>query len=210
MAIVLKKYADPVTKEKQIKDWLERPYSWSQHCAFTQYSKEGWYKKYIEGTPTPTNKYMIFGSMIGKKIETDPTFLPDVPRQSRMEFAVETEYKGIRMVGYFDSYCPDTFIIEEYKTSRKCGWSQGKVDNHGQITFYYLLLNLAHGVKPKNVTSRLHHLETELDENEEVKLVEPFTLRQFKTKRTVKDINMLKKEIVATRKEMLDYAQNHA
>lgn len=209
MAIVFEVYKEPIDKEKAIKKWLARKYSWSQHCAFTQYGKEGWYKKYIEEGETPTNKYMMFGSMIGKKLETDPTFLRSVPRQSVMEYGVEAEYKGIKMVGYFDSFCPDTLIIEEYKTSRKYGWSQGKVDKHGQLKFYVLLLNLAHKIKPKDVTVNLHHLETELDENEDVQLVDPFTLRSFSTKITVKDINNLKKEILLVRAEMLQYANNH-
>lgn len=209
MAIVLEKYTEPIDKAKAIDEWLARPYSWSQHCAFTQYGKEGWYKKYILNEPTPTNKYMMFGSMIGKKLETDPTFLPSVPRQSVMEFGVEAEYKGIKMVGYFDSFCPDTLILQEYKTSRKYGWSQGKVDKHGQLTFYYMLLNLAHKIKPKDVTCNLHHLETETDDNEDVQLVDPFTLRSFSTTRTLKDIANLKKEILLTRQEMMSYAQQH-
>lgn len=209
MAIVYEVYKEPIDKEKAIADWLSRPYSWSQHCAFTQYGKEGWYKKYIEGTPTPTNKYMMFGSMIGKKLETDPTFLPSVPRQSVMEYAVEGEYKGIKMVGYFDSFCPDVLIIEEFKCSRKYGWSQGKVDKHNQLTFYVMLLGLKYKTKPKDISINLHHLETMLDENEEVILSDPFTLKSYSTKRTNKQIQEFKKEIIQVRKEMLEYAIAH-
>ena len=143
-------------KKELIEKWKSRPYSWSQHSLFREYSKEGWYNKYILGIQPPENKRMIFGKLVGQRIETDPTYIPQLPR-GIMEYGIEVMMDDIALVGYMDACDPETKTINEYKTSSPTGWDQDKVDNHGQLTLYCLLLLLKENISPEDVTIRLHH-----------------------------------------------------
>ena len=195
-------------KEEQIKKFLARPYSWSNHSAFRDYDKELWYAKYILGEKTPENKRMTFGKLVGTRIETDPTYIPQLPR-GIMEYGVEVMMDDIALVGYMDAYDPETKTINEYKTSSPAGWSQEKVDEHGQLTLYCLLLLLKEDIKPEDVTIQLHHLHTEESGDFSIKFATPFTIDTYTTKRTTKQCLMFGAEIIKLRKEMEEYIKNH-
>lgn len=208
MVLIRKLPTDPLIREAQIAAWLDRYYSWSQHSQWKSYGKEGWYSKYILGQITPPNKEMIFGSMIGKKLETDPTFLPQIPRQKKMEYEFKATLSGINFTGYADAYDEDIFHLEEYKTG-KTPWTQKRVDDHGQITLYLLMRYLSENVKPEDHQCRLHWLPTCDTEDGEITLVEPFAHQTFHTTRTLKELLLLAAEITKTRKEMEIYARKH-
>jgi len=197
-----------MTIDECIEQWRRRPYSWSQHQSFRDYDKEEWYSKYILGNPTPTNKRMAFGSAVGRRIETDPTYIPQLPR-GVMEYGVEVMMDDIALIGYMDAYDPETKTINEYKTSSPAGWSQEKVDDHGQLTLYCLLLLLKEDIKPEDVTIQLHHMHTIEDGAFNISFKSPFTIDTYTTKRTTKQCLMFGAEIIKLRKEMEKYIKNH-
>jgi hypothetical protein len=63
-------------KQKQLEKFFARPFSWSNFSSFRDYDKEEWYNNYILGKKAPPNARMTFGSLVGKRIETDPTYIP--------------------------------------------------------------------------------------------------------------------------------------
>lgn len=194
--------------EDRINNWKKRPYSWSQHQSFRDYNKEEWYSKYILGNPTPTNKRMIFGSAVGKRIETDPAYIPQLPR-GVMEYGIDVMMDDIALVGYMDAYDPETKTINEFKTSGKDGWSQDKVDKHNQLDFYCLLLMLKENIKPEEVSINLHHLVTEESGDFSIRFAIPFTINTYSTKRTTRDILLFGAEIIKVRNEMERYILDH-
>lgn len=195
-------------KEQQIARWKARSYSWSQHQSFRDYDKEEWYSKYILGNPVPTNKRMLFGSQVGKRIETDPTYIPQLPR-GIMEYGIEVMMDDIALVGYMDSYIQEEKHIHEFKTSSKDGWSQDKVDKHNQLDFYCLLLMLKENIKPENVKITLHHLVTEESGDFSIKFASPFTINSYETRRSTRDCLLFGAEIIKIRQEMEKYIIDH-
>lgn len=197
-----------LNKKDLIKKWKARPYSWSQHSQFRDYSHEEWYQSYVLGIKKPSNKRMDFGSAVGKRIESDPNYIPQLPR-GVMEYGVEVKMGKIDLVGFFDSYNEGEIIIDEFKTSSPTGWSQDKVDEHDQLTMYCLLLMLKQNIKPEQVRIRLHHLHTEEGGDFTIKFASPFTIDTYETKRDTKRTLMFGAEIIKQRKEMEQYIKNH-
>lgn len=197
-----------LNKKDLIKKWKARPYSWSQHSQFRDYSHEEWYQSYVLGIREPSNKRMDFGSAVGKRIESDPNYIPQLPR-GVMEYGVEVKMGKIDLVGFFDSYNEGEIIIDEFKTSSPTGWSQDKVDEHDQLTMYCLLLMLKQNIKPEQVRIRLHHLHTEEGGDFTIKFASPFTIDTYETKRDTKRTLMFGAEIIKQRKEMEQYIKNH-
>lgn len=195
-------------RQKQIEGWKKRSYSWSQHSMFRDFSKEDWFDKYILGNPTPTNKRMMFGKAVGERIEKDPTYIPQLPR-GMMEYGIEVDMGNIRLVGYMDAYEPVSKTVHEYKTSSPDGWAQKKVDDHGQLTIYALLLMLKENIKPEELSMNLHHMHTEESGDFSIKFASPFTLVSYPTQRATKDVLLMGAEIIKLRKEMEEFAINH-
>lgn len=197
-----------LNKKELIKKWKARAYSWSQHSSFRDYSPEDWYQSYVLGIKKPNNRRMDFGSAVGKRIESDPTYIPQLPR-GIMEYGVEVKMGKIDLVGYFDSYNEGELIIDEFKTSSPTGWPQDKVDKHDQLTMYCLLLMLKHNIKPEQVRIRLHHMHTIESGDFSIKFASPFTIDTYETKRDTKRTLMFGAEIIKQRKEMEQYIKNH-
>jgi len=118
----------------------DRPLSWSQLQAFA-YSPADWYANYVLDIKEPPNSLMLAGSRIGEAIGTDDSPIDNTLVPGVKEYTVRAEIDGIHLVGHLDHYCPDTLVLNENKCSDKKGrWTQGKVDQHGQITMYLMLL----------------------------------------------------------------------
>lgn len=218
------------TRKEQIKKWKERAYSWSQHSSFN-YDPEQWYDKYItHGSCTrelcalglaicPANAKspeMEFGSMVGKKLETDPTFLPQIKRQNIMEHEFKCKYGKIDLIGFADSFCTMTDKkLEEYKTGVK-KWDQKRVDEHGQLTMYSLMHYLITKTRPEEVEISLWWMPTKRTESGDfsvkIEFIEPIeeNIKSFKTKRTMRDILAFGSEINKTYRKMELYALSHS
>ena len=202
--------------EEKILKWKERKFSWSQMSSF-EFDKEQWYRKYYLGEPQKVSEEMGFGKDVGEKLATDPSFMPHIPRQKHMEYGVQVALGSVELIGYFDSFddIPEggVYPLQEYKTGRK-PWDQKRADNHGQITFYCLLLWLAKKIKPHDVQPYIHWMPTEEVEQsfsdflggkrkiEFTKNVKPLT---FVTKRTMADVLVFAARINKTVKDMEDY-----
>ena len=191
-------------------DFNQRPLSWSSISSF-EYNPESWYRKYILGEKDPDSKEMIFGKEIGKRLETDPTFLPQIERHSKMEHPFSVMFNGIKLVGYADSFCDKTFKkLSEFKTGKKA-WNKNRVDEHGQLDMYLLMNYITNKVKPEDVEVTLVWMPTKEDGDFSIKFVEPIeeNIKMFKTKRTMLDILKFGQRINDTVKSMQEYVDNH-
>jgi hypothetical protein len=79
--------------------------------------------------------------------------------------------------------------IGEFKSGRS--WTQGMVDQHGQLTFYALLVWLKYGTLPKNIY--LHWAKTDEDMQGNLKLTGD--IKTFATQRSLKDLILFSKRI---------------
>lgn len=135
-----------------------RPLSWSAMAAFA-YDKEKWYQKYILGEREPSSPAMDFGNEIGRCLAYTPEFMPEVPRLPLFEKKLTAKIGDIYLVGYLDSFDPDTKAMLEYKTSsNKKKWTQKSAQDHGQILFYMFLIWKNYGVPPEMVKCSLIYI----------------------------------------------------
>lgn len=187
-------------------NFKDKPFSWSQMSSF-KWDKEQWYSRYVMGEVLPSTPELDFGSMIGKKIETDPTYLPQVPRHNVMEHPFSVVFSDIKMVGYCDSFCTKTNKkLLEYKTGVK-EWDQKRCDEHGQLTAYALFNYITNKVKPEDMDIQLIWLPTKRVDDVEnftkiIEFVDEQNIKIFKTKRTMKDILKFGAEIKKIYREM--------
>ncbi len=199
-------------QKKLLKDIIneKRPMSWSCISAW-RYSKEDWYEKYIENKQQKTSAEMLWGSKIGKKLETDPTYLPQIPRHNKMEHPFSVVFGGIPLCGYADSFCTITKKkLLEFKTGVKA-WDQKRADEHQQIDMYLLMNYITNKIKPEEVEVQLVWLPTKKESTgdfvDTISFVEPIedNIKIFNTKRTMADILKFGNEIKKTYKEMEKY-----
>lgn len=183
-----------------------RPLSWSAISSF-RYNPDEWYEKYILGKPTETSKEMEFGKAVGKKLETDPTYLPHIPRLNKMEHGWTVCFSGIHLTGFADSFCTITNkSLKEYKTGKKV-WDQKRVDEHGQITLYCLMNYITNKIRPEDTEIELIWMPTKENGDFSISFIEPIekNTKFFKTKRTILDIMIFGKYIVDTVEDMKEY-----
>ena len=180
----------------------QRPISWSQIAQFT-FDKDAWYKRYVLGIKEPMSKQVEFGSEIGKRIETDITFLPEIPRQENMEYKLHVNFGDVELIGYADSYANKH--LEEYKTSSsETKWTQKSVDETGQITMYALMLYIQHGILPEDLNIRLHYIPVR--ENGAFAMEMYGEVKHFTTKRTTNDILKFGAYLKTIIKEMEEFS----
>ena len=202
--------------EEKIITWKKRPFSWSQMSSF-EYSPDQWYRKYYLGEKQKTSAEMEFGKDVGERLASDPSFMPEVPRQKHMEYGVQVKLGDVELVGYFDSFndLPEDVVypLHEYKTGKK-PWDQKRADEHGQITFYCLLLWLAKKIRPEQVLATIHWMPTEevdqsfkdfMNGKRNIEFKKGGQVASFVTKRTMRDVLMFGARINQTIKEMEDY-----
>lgn len=186
----------------------QRPLSWSAISSF-EYDPEQWYKKYVLGEEQKLSAEMIFGKKIGKRLETDPTFLPQIPRHSKMEHAFNVMFGEIPLVGYADSFCDVTNKrLLEFKTGKK-EWDQKRVDEHGQLTMYCLMNYITNKINPEDMDIQLIWMPTRETGSFDIEFIEPIekNIKVFNTKRSMVQMLSFAAKIKRIYKEMEDYAQ---
>lgn len=155
-------------------------------------------KKYFEGQDIDRpNDYMTFGKRLAQHLETgefadDPmvafakNFLPSFGNNEHEQTTVlKTPYGDIKLLGKFDDFNPSELKILEHKTG-KTKWTQARVQSHGQLKFYAVIIHNEFGkipvqelnwietvkvgdtVRPTGVTERFEYIAT-LEEIEEKK-----------------------------------------
>jgi len=183
--------------------FLERPLSHSQLGSF-EWNKEEWYQTYILGNKKPPSKEMLFGSMIDKKIQHDPTFLPELIRFPLQQHELRTTYNGIAMIGFPDQLDLDIPQLADDKTGKK-PWDQKRADETKQLTMYLFMIFMMYKIPPEVFDCSIRWLPTREDGDFTIQLVEPCVPQIFTTKRTMTDILNFGAYINKTVKEMEDY-----
>lgn len=196
-----------------------RPLSWSAISSF-EWNPQQWYEKYVlKQYPEPTAE-LLFGGMVDKKIQSDPTFLPLLTRYPVEQFEMRATFNGIPLIGFSDAYQPRVrpakgrdsvcAAIRDYKTGRKA-WDKKRADETGQLTLYAFFLYLMEKIKPEDVELYIDWLPTHIKdgkicfiEDDHTKLV-PQT---FKTKRTMSQVLKFGQRINDTWIKMEEYCQH--
>lgn len=192
----------------------KRPLSWSAISSF-EWDPEQWYDKYVLNKQPPATQEMLFGSEIGRKIATDPKFLPQIPRYPIFEHEMRATLGGIPLLGYADGWDPSKsnltlkYDLGEYKTGKKV-WDQARADAHGQIDMYLLLLYLTEKINPAEVLCKIHWLPTRDTGDFRIEFASPFRIHTFPTKRSMVQVLNFGTRIKATHKAMLKYCKQHA
>lgn len=180
-----------------------RPLSWSAVSSF-EYSPEQWYETYILGK-RQESKEMTFGSLIDKRIQDDPNFLPHLPRYEHMQYKMKVMFDGIPLVGVPDGLnLTGKKELADYKTGKK-KWDKKRADETGQLTFYLFLLYITHKIKPEEFILMIHWLPTEETGSFEIRMINE-QVKTFYTKRTMSDLLAFGARIKKVVKEMEIYA----
>jgi hypothetical protein len=188
-----------LTLEEKIDKFKKRPLSWSSISSFTfnkSNAKDEWYNNYILDHKEPPSEEMKYGSKIGKMMELDSNFLPEIPRYGKDEYKFSVKYNGIKLVGYADSFNHITCKqLGERKTGKHGAyeWSQKKCNDiflGGQLTMYCFMNYIQNKVKPEDVEIVLSWIPTDKheDENFKVSIDRVGDIQHFKTKRKMQDI----------------------
>lgn len=186
----------------------ERPLSWSAISSF-EYNPDQWFKRYILGKQDPPSKEMLFGSMIGKKLEKDPTFLPEIVRYSKMEYPFKGIFSGYPMVGYADTFDEITKKkLGEFKTGKRA-WDQKRADEHGQIDMYLLMNYMMTGVRPEEVEVIIWWMPTVENADLSINFVKDMKPVALRTKRTMVEVLQFGVRIEKVVAAMQKHCDNH-
>jgi hypothetical protein len=185
---------------------LDRPLSWSAIYSF-RYNEEQWYRKYVLHQEELPSRAMLYGNVVGERLASDPTYLPEVPRAQIFEYELRSRLEHIPLIGFIDSYTPHT-TLHEYKTGAP-PWTQARADQHQQLDGYLLMLYLNEKVHPKDVDTNLHWLPTQENGDFSVSLKTPVTVHSFYSPRTLTQILYFAKEIKDIYAQMQEYAKHN-
>lgn len=179
----------------------DRALSWSQISSF-KYRPSAWYNSYVLNIKT-TSSEMIFGSMVDKKIQEDPSYIPAIKREKHLQYKLEVEFNGIKLVGLPDALDLDNPIIRDFKTGRN-KWDKKRADETGQLTMYLLMIYLTFGITPEKFKCYIDWMPTCIKDGE-VAFIKEGEVKTFETKRTLRQILKFGQYILETRQQMLDY-----
>lgn len=197
--------------------WPKSHFSYSQWRVWKCEGPKSYAMKYIYFLTDETNPRMTLGKQVHEMIESDTphedpvmehlrVFLPQYPLK---EFNLEAQFNGIKLVGKPDGLDLDNKIVGEYKTASG-GWNKAMADcvapmsqyykNGAQLTWYALLLHLNYGWKPEDIRFELTSIPTVWEEGEMPKPTGH--IETFETRRTMRDMLNMGKDIVETWKEV--------
>jgi len=115
-------------------------------------------RSYILGEPRFESEAMLFGKQFAEEMAAGAAgpdsderrrFLISIgmPRLELPEHRIEATHNGLKLVGILDTCASDHRTFREYKSGR-APWTQGRVDSHGQLSFYAALIWLTKGFLP--------------------------------------------------------------
>jgi len=178
-----------------------RPLSWSAISSF-EYDPDQWFSRYILNKRQEETNAMKFGKRFALSCEKRKSLAP-VTLYSKVEYALNTVFDGIKMTGFIDTYEPHT-ALREFKTARTL-WTQDKADQHGQIDMYLLQLYITHKVRPEDIKCYLDCIQTEERGDFSIGFVKPIKVHTFETKRSMSDILQFGARIRKVTNEMEEY-----
>lgn len=163
-----------------------------------------YYRRYVLGEKWEGNKYTEFGSKLAQALESNKPcddmglehirlFIPNFVAR---EFKIEAEILGVPILAKLDGFDPKKFEIDEVKTGK--AWSQRRVDEDDQLTFYSLACFQKYRKQPSII--RLHWAKTIEDEEGNVKATGE--LKTFITGRAIPQQLELANRIKAAWKEI--------
>lgn len=184
--------------------------SWSSYSCFKR-DPEEWYDVYVLGY-SRTSPELEFGKRVADSMETDKPMAP-FTRLAIVEYEFDTKLGTIPLIGSADTFAPPARTKKrckggEFKTGR-LAWDQKRVDEHGQLTFYSLLLWLQDLIMPEDIEWFLEWAPTQKEENGDFRHVITFVpgvpIKKFYTVRTMKQCLKLASDIKQTHWEMMQY-----
>lgn len=156
-----------------------------------------------------SSREMEFGSLIDKRLQVDPKFLPHVPRYQHMQYPLKGAFNSIPLIGFPDGLEIDpSYVLADYKTG-KAPWTQKKADTTGQLTMYLLLLFIIKGIRPEEFECRIHWLPTQDNSDFSIGLIDDTDMKTFYTNRTMSGILEFGVRIKRVYAEMEEYCKNH-
>lgn len=184
----------------------KRPLSWSSISSF-EYDPEQWFAKYILGEAQKESPEMKFGKLVADSFQTDKPLAP-VTLYPVVEQPLNIVLDGIPLVGYIDTYHPETHSFREFKTGKKA-WDQERAQNHGQLRMYALMLYITHKVKPEDYTIHLDWIPTKDNGDFSISFVEPVRVHSFEVGLTMLDLVRFGAYIKSSHKKMQEYVASH-
>lgn len=199
-----------ITKQEALDKFHKRELSWSSISSF-EWNKEEWFEKYILDIKPETSPEMEFGKKIGKLIELNPEYLPEVPRYGCMEYPFKVIFNKIPMVGYADTFNHITWNqLGEFKTGVK-EWDKKRVQKHGQIDMYLLMNYIKNRINPEQVYVTLTWIPTKKVRKGHFGINIDFdpkkSIKTFVTKRRMVDIIKFGQKINRMYKEMEEFIE---
>ncbi len=166
----------------------KKHFSWSQ-LNLWETNKKQYIRKYFANEKQYQTKEMSFGKKFADKLYEE--------NKINCELKIEAKLEDINLLSYID-YCYNDYLsFREIKTG-KVEWDQKRADNHGQIYFYALIINIASGIKPKK--AYLDWFPTTENENKEIIISKD--KKTFEVKITQEKIKNMKKRIIKATKEI--------
>lgn len=118
---------------------LPKGYLSSSACDLWEDNPNGYRDRYYLKKPGFSSPYTDFGKAFAEDIENNPEKYPNIPKYSVAEFPFKFPVSGVPVLGFMDSFEPETKSIIEYKTSvagKENGWNAVKVRKWKQLPFY--------------------------------------------------------------------------
>lgn len=179
-----------------------RPYlSWSQ-LSVLESSEDQYIRIYIGGNKLGINRGMALGKEIASSLETGEDIgdlvkditVAKIPKLDLMEAELKATIKvgkeEVPLYGKADTASFRLDAFKEYKTG-VTPWDQKKADQHGQITFYCVIIQAITGKVPQDI--ELIWAPTESIDGKPYLTGE---VRRFKTKRSTADILKMKARMI--------------
>lgn len=156
-----------------------------------------------------SSKELAFGSLVDKKLQDDPKYLPQVERYPIAQYKLAFVMDGLHLIGYADGFDPNRLKprLKDDKTG-KVAWTQEKADETGQLTMYALLVMLTKKIKPERLALAISWLPTEEKGNFTIDFRDnPVVPVIFETKRTTREALEFAVFLKQTHKEMEAYCR---
>lgn len=192
----------PHVKQNKPEFPYDRPLSYSQLSSF-KWNPRQWYSRYVLGEESSTSPELIFGSYVDKKIQDDPKYLPQIKRLPHIQYKLECEHEGIKLVGLPDQLDLENPELRDTKTGRN-PWDQKRADETKQLTMYLFMIQKIHDINSEKFKCYIDWLPTHIKKGK-IALVDKKDVKIFETKRNVVDLYKFGVYLLETRQKMLDY-----
>jgi hypothetical protein len=183
-----------------------RDYISHSQMAAIKYSKQQYLDRYFYGK-FEDSPYLQLGKQMGDALRFRKKKMPkifDIVRKQIPEAKVYEKEKrallgDIPMLGYFDGWDPDKFILDEYKTGKKPSLNSWC----NQMRFYSTMLYLNNKRLPEKIN--LYWAETVWNESDQ--LVLTGSVKKYNIKVNLNDIIMFSGEIKRVWQEIYDLCE---